>query len=223
MVRKRVRKNNKKVPKGKNVMTNKTLTREIRKLKKMPELKYVNNPQSFNPDYTGAIFPLCNVIAQGQTDNGTRIGDKIRCYRLTIRGRVIGNSTSTTTQQNVRVIVFRFMDEKGTLPVVGNILQYSAAPEIIFSNYTWDYQKSRKILHDKVYSVASDWNSALNTPGYQSERLFKINLPLHMFRTDYNAGTATVNNNGLYILYCSDVNATLPQLNIYWRLTYSDS
>jgi len=130
------------------------------KILNMQEKKYFDSASTANPDNNGHIVSITD-IPQGVTDI-TRVGDKLVVnsielgYMLYKDPGTIVDSEWSFLIMNVRIIVFVWYDD--TNPTVGNILQMGRtgadAWQNVLSPFEHDKKVKRKILYDKMHTVA---------------------------------------------------------------------
>lgn len=186
------------------------INREITKrLDKTVEYKAwdVQNTWSSTP-----VAYRLSAINVGTGDND-RVGDQIKCKNIQLK--LYGLLGGATSPINFRIILFRTNEVDSTSPTVANILQdTTTGPRIYNSPWNLDNMRAGRytILMDKSLSVN------LDTPSRSLNKY--INLKS---RIDYLSG-ATTGKGNIYVLLLSDyVTGSLPTINFYSRLMYTDA
>lgn len=183
--------------------------RMARRLKDMVNTEYkfydVNNASS--PDYTGSLSTL-NTPSQGQTDI-TRIGDSIKVQNLVIRGSIaVGGAANS-----LRMMIL--WDSQAKSSVTSDVLQYVGSVYAPFSPKNYDKRFQTKILHDKVYTLVPNSDSAL--------RIFDLVIPIDQ-HTQFEGGTSTINTGALKILLISATTVpSAPSVTYQARISYTDN
>lgn len=189
-----------------------------------PELKYYDLSLSVNPDYNGTIVNLMNSITQGDTQN-QRNGSKIRLHSIQFKGIMTGNVAANAVSQVVRFMIVLGNNENTTNLTVPNLLQVTGTVNTPYSPYNWDQRSKYTIMKDmtKIVPAGEAVGAATTTnisPGYKPTYI-KMYKRLNKVVT-FNAATINVINHGLYYCFVSDSAASLPQVNGYFRVTYTD-
>jgi len=167
--------------------------------------------------HTGAwtSISLLNLI-QGATSN-TRIGDKIKVKRFTLRGNC-SNNQNTPVDAMMRLVIFRSKEPHNVAQTVNMIM---SDPNNINTLRYMPHKHRFKVYFDQTWTMkaSTDTSSQVYLP-------IKINIPLN-FTCEYNGnvGDATdIERNGLYMILCgTSANPNEPRLNYNCRFTYYDS
>lgn len=164
-----------------------------------------------NPTYSGTVVDLTSLIAQGSA-NGARIGDSLKLQNLTIRFYLEMDSTPASNEQH-RVIIYR--DQQNAITSGALMLQTTGNIFAPISVKNADNKYSSNILLDRHMTFA-------NYAGGQVSRRFDVVIPLN-FHVHYAAGTSTVKDNALKILFISDtVAASITAVRYYAQMSYTD-
>lgn len=184
-----------------------------RTLNKQVELKYYaaadNTYGAISYNGTDFMQPFSQ-MAQGDTDS-TRDGDRIFMKEFRFRvGVKIGSATPTF----LRIICFQW--HPTTVPVYANILldQHNTACAPL-SDFCHDTRQEYRILSDDLVQV-----DTVAHPAACVEHAIKSGFVPNV---QFQAGSATVGTNHIYILAVSDVNLNGPQVVVYTKLLYTDS
>ncbi len=185
--------------------------KEVRKLKRMvkPEVKIFDlGTTEINPNIAGIIAPLLN-IAGGNT-SATRDGVVIRPVWFTLRWSMIQDGAATRT--NVRCIVVRDkIQEQATIPAVLDVLK--------IADVLSPYGNLIRGRFQKFYDVTVNMDQVLRQ-SFVSRRLTRT---LKFGETKYIGAAATdIFKNGMYIIFLSTLNATLPQVRWNAQMYFTD-
>lgn len=171
------------------------------------------------PYYSNAIdvvdtgtFSKMTGVPQGTTDV-TRIGDRLEISNLKVRYDI----KPAVTEANLRVIVFQYLEDDATAPVLGSVLETGVVNA--FAN--WDEVRSNKvkIMYDRMLRVPASSDAdvfaketRLNFYGKKVPRKF----------IQFDNATSTGNNH-VYCLLLSDKATTGgPTVNLRWELEFYD-
>lgn len=205
----------KKYSKAKKVVP-KTVKQYVKaKIAKSIEDKYIDTTISDQGGSLGGSITSFAHPDQG-TDNGQRIGDKIR--PTFIRFRYDVNLKSTATRGCVgRVIVFHW--KPATTPLVSDILAYSGLVNITNSPYNENIKSQYRILYDKTMNLNTNTAEIMHyKKNIKRSKMMRIQI------APGNLGSST-GNNKLYIIYCdNEVGGTEgSQWTFVARLYYEDA
>ncbi len=161
------------------------------------ELKTLdNNVSAIAVNSTAAVTAI--VPPAAGSSHSTRDGDSLYYKSLHLRGIVDCDAAQDLT---MRVIVFQWMENDATAPVVADILQDTAAGRNITSFYLKNPQKQFRIIDDSLYL----WDSNVA----QAPKVWSVVCKGRQFgrhKPDFDAGALTGNGN-FYILTCSSTTA----------------
>lgn len=155
--------------------------------------------------YTGALIPLC-YPAQG-VGASQREGDSIKLKNLTIRGEFVFNGTNA---ENTRLIIFN--DKENASTTAGDILEYTGSAVSVYSGKNPNLRFDTKILYDKTFTLDSS----------NPIRRFDIVLKCG-WHTNFAAGTTTIENNSLKLLFIGQQAAAGATLSFIAKTTYIDN
>jgi len=185
-----------------------------------PETKYVDITIASTPNWNGSTFDLLSTITQGIGDFTTRVGDKISLKSLTARLTVDGDFNNVPSQI-IRIIILKYKQPTALTLNPSNVLTPALLGTINAVNApkTYDQRFLTKILFDKTYTVREQTVCELNSK-------FRFSLK-GIYPQWQNAGSGSANQltDGLWCLVVSDQNPAnpLPDVNIVYRLTYTDA
>lgn len=193
-------------------------------VKGIQQLKYFNY---FNVgqliDWAGAVVKLSSPI-QGQGDT-QRIGDTIKCTSLNLSYSIANPSAGTTApaslEQIVRVIVFRWLPQDSTAPILGDVMNTTLSQYAVFTQYNDDKRDQFEVLYDKSHKVSSYQNGFAGS-SLVAQHYIKCNKKI-----EYTTGTTNGTGN-IYMLYVSDQNSGIPSgekalMSYYSTLRYTNS
>jgi hypothetical protein len=178
------------------------IRQEVHKqLAKEFELKFVTQSSGVTVDYSGTAYLITN-IAQADTDT-SREGDQIRARRVRVHGIcVVGDSYNV-----MRVALVRW--RPATTPTLAELFETTGsniAPMSTMPQH--DKRPSAIILKDKFL--------VLDT--YHPTRKFHFDLNLD-WKIQFVAGSATTQQDALYIVYISDSGAATHP-SIVWEAKF---
>jgi len=189
---------------------------EIRKLINVEEKVKNVTVTSVTTSSSGTI-DLLTAIGQG-TDINQRVGDSIRCQKLTYSLLCTRNGTDGC----VRAIIFRDTENQGSTPSATDLLEAVSGTLSIVTPYTWfnhnsNAQKNRfVILLDDVLTVSSsEPNAVISVKFSQNE------MKHTRFRGTTDAASSSAEG-ALFLLIITDQAANQPKVTWYSRLTYTD-
>lgn len=180
-----------------------------------PETKFIDAGFVNTAQTTTMSLVQMNIMAQGTT-NTTRVGNKVQCRGIEVRGSV-GLPTSPDNAVNVRVGLVVDFQANGVVPTVGEIWNNLAPAPNVFAHRNLNYIERFKVLKDELIGLSADG------PGIQP---FVWHIPAD-FVTKYigNAGTiADIETGALYFYSYSDETtaATNPLLAVTARFKFVD-
>ena len=187
-----------------------------------PELKWydtgvnltalANAPDSDNPAYSQVL--TFNNIAQGDSANGTRNGNKICVKKITVRGKVEVDANSDAVWENVvshghlcRVVLYIDNSPNGSVPTfdeffhtdptnAGQLYDYNRIP----------YKDRFKVIMDKWLAippsyVVYDGHEFHTTGNYRHfKKSFSLDLPILFSDGTNNQSAIQRNNIGMWIM-----------------------
>ncbi len=188
------------------------------------EQKFHDSKVTFsNIDNAGVVLNLSN-IAQGD-DVTERTGDSILLRKLEFRLLAVPGSAST--RNLMRIILFRDMQQDGTDPTVGQVLEDSGTVYSVISPLAYFYADGNgrverfKILHDEVME--------LNTVKYPlREMAYEKHFnsgSIHIWYDATASADASNREGALYVLLLSDISGANngPSGSYYSRITFTDN
>lgn len=176
-----------------------------------PELKIIDFAQTATMPNAGDIECL-SLIGQGSGSNA-RNGVSVKYDSLRMNW-ILYSSTATTTatNQNARIIVFKDSSSNGVMPTITELLN-SASVVAQFNN---DYKDRFRILHDKCYSlsIAGDRNKCIT-----------IELPLgtHGFYSGSNNTIAEVRSANIFVAFIGQNTTTETNYIFESRIWFYDN
>lgn len=209
-------------------------------LRKNSELKYHYVAQPYLAVFSGTgrvLVDICAGIPQGILDNN-RIGDQITMKSLHISGELVaGTGPNSHPIVNYRIMVFQYKSQDNN-PAITEILIPSLANATVavpaaasgpFSGRHVDYMTTYHVLYDKMYTTYGSNGLALlngNSNTGQSKRFsFQVSLKYAIKKVQYEAGSLTLNTNGLYMMITTDKPTLVndPTVKFESHLRYTDS
>lgn len=182
--------------------------------------------------YTGSVFNLVDNLQVGTGTAGSgRIGLKVKPMKLSLRLQIIGNPT-TTINQAIRLIVFKYRHEGGSSPTVAQMLQLSGSANAYLSFYNWANTNEGQyhILYDQIHTVSgSQIQTNTSATAYVSFDKYEKIITLNFFGKKINpmmtftSSANTIDDGGLYLLAISDTVTNGPYLSYYSRFVYEDA
>jgi hypothetical protein len=160
-----------------------------------------------SPAQTGTSVDFTALITQGDGDQN-RDGDSIKLVRLLLDLSAQPNSGGLVSQF-VRVMVVRSHDEAVTPSQVINV-DATAYTHVGLRN--WDYKGQYTCLWDHCFVMDA------YHPTHRKQLSFELNS-----HVQFNAGTATVNNGAIQLLYWSTATSLLPSLTYQAALEFVDN
>jgi len=197
--------------------------RKINALQRAVELKTTDTSDlADSVPYDGANSIAVFTPAQGNT-NVERVGDQIQPKWIELRGSVNYNTTSSNTNQTVRITVCRskqrFTPAANTAGDDATALyQSGGGASAVFSPFDYENRRHFVVLHDETFTVG-------DTGGHLSEIPFsiKINCP-KSYELEFDEGTTSAEGGQYYLVMTSDTaNASNPPFVAYFlRGWYTD-
>jgi len=169
------------------------------------EYKYFDINETANVDYNGYLPSLCTPT-QGDGDQ-QRDGDRLKMQNLTFRGRLVRN----TADCMVRVIIG--IDKQVKVTTAADVLEStgaSTAGPISPKNYDKRFQT--KILYDRRFNLTAD----------MPVRFVNINKAINTHE-QFTNGTTTMQSGRLFAIFISNINANVPSMQYYSRVTFTDN
>lgn len=183
---------------------------EIRKLINI-ETKIVETIGSTTTqaDTTGVVVPLTQ-MEQGLDYINNRVGDSIKLQKIEIRYRMTINSSTTNTQ--VRVILFRDLDGYGTAPTIADVLQTVS----ILSPENFLKKDRFSILYDELVTLDA---------GGDSSAVGDIHIP-HEGHVKYLGSTSAAASNGkgsvYFLVLSNETSVNSPFFAHHERVYFTD-
>lgn len=157
---------------------------------------------------SGGVIPL-SLIGQG-SDYNQRNGNSVKLTSMYMRAYFDISTSQPWTQ--IRTLVFRDMEGRGSLPAVTDVLETANVTSPL--NHL---NGSRfKILFDKFQGFS---NQGTNTQHFKIFR--KLNTHLKFQGT--TAAQASLDEGAIYVLFISDQATNIPAVTYYSRLRYIDN
>lgn len=184
-----------------------------KQIRKDIETKYADTQWNIGIPGAGTITDLTN-IAQGVSDL-ERVGDKISLRGLRLKMGVF--SSNNADPAICRITVFQWHpDTAFSLPTVGKLFTYTAAPDIVYSPFVHDQANQFQILFDKVVITQT------NTQIEHVKIMRKVNMKYAKKAVHYSGGGVT-GSEKLYISIQTNSPTTNPGVFGFTRLYYDDA
>jgi len=185
---------------------------EIRKLINV-ESKVIDTYQT-NTDFTsdGVIVPISRIAQGGDYNN--RIGDSIRLQNIEVRIRLF-KKVSSDTQTVCRAILFRDLDNMGTVPTVASLIKYDTQVSAPLSTFEYLSKERYSILADELLSFDTNNTTAILH--------WKMEHPGHILYYTGNANEAADGKGSLYLCFISDETTDAPNFAFVSRVTFTDN
>lgn len=149
-------------------------------------------------------------------DQGTGVTNRIAqvVQPSMIRGRIIFTLQSTTVENYVRIMVFRWHQDSGTdAPQVAELLTDTDSNISTLSFCNWDKRQRYTVLFDKT--VQLETKDTL-------EKQVKFNLSSKKRWTATDTGTPSTHKGGIYMLVISNSLTSPPYIRGVFRITFKD-
>jgi len=179
---------------------------EIRKLINI-ETKIAEATGTSSIDTAGAVTSM-SLIAQG-LDYQNRIGDSIKLQRIEFRVRwTVGTGTGTF----IRTLLVRDLDNYGTKPTLGDVLQ------------TVSVLSPKDYLNADRFSILYDELGTLNQSDANSVSMYNEPHEGHVKYLGTTAADASNGKGSLYMMFLSNeaAGATAPTVVLHTRIYYTD-
>ncbi len=188
---------------------------EIRKLINV-EMKYIESNTQSATTQNGTITYLCG-IGQGDDFNG-RDGDSVRVVKFQLNGCVF-RSASSTANEAVRIMVVRDLQNAGSAPSGGDILETLGTALAPYQHLDGlngpDYNNRFTVVYDELFTInASDQNRLFR---FESDHACHIK-----FRGTTN-GTSSAGSGSYWLLAVSNSSVNTPTVDFVSRITYTDN
>lgn len=179
---------------------------EIRKLINI-ETKIAEATGTSSIDTAGAVTSI-SLIAQG-LDYQNRIGDSIKLQRIEFRVRW---TVGTGTASFIRTLLVRDLDNYGTKPALGDVLQ------------TVSVLSPKDYLNADRFSILYDELGTLNQSDANSVSTFDMAHEGHVKYLGTTAADASSGKGSLYLMFLSSetAGANAPTVVLHSRLYYTD-
>ena len=174
------------------------------------EIKRVDTTSTGTITNAGTVTSL-SLIAEGN-DYNQRDGHSIKA--ISLEGRVNASSYNASTNNVLRWIVFRDLEQSGTQPTPAQLLESVAGAYAPVSSFQHDNTERFEILHDQSVAVSYDRPAVLS---------MGLKLGCHVRFSGTTAADASNKEGHLYALMISADGANGPALNAYYRLSYVDN
>ncbi len=180
-------------------------------LQKALEIKHVTyDVTALATSWSGSISQNLNSTIQGSNDT-ERIGDSIFCNSLYLGLNLVKGNDDCT----VRVI--GFWDKQNTILNPADLIDSVGGPLATVSDIHIDQRRDWARVFDKKFVLTSS-----NTSTAMWVKRFKLRK-----RTQFNQGTANINQGRLALMYITDIAvgqpiADYPIINAFGRVYYTD-
>lgn len=201
--------------KKKKYVKKKTSTTALvkRMMNKVQEKKYNDFVIDVNPDTSGIILDLTNIL-QGDSDF-TRDGDQLNLLQWRLTSHII-NADNTNA---VRMIVFRWnVSTSYRVPVVSDILSFAGYPLACIpdADYVFDNKRAKQfsVLYDTILGLGNAGPNII----CKMKKSYVNGLPIN-YEASGGVGTGK-----LFMLLVSDSNVVAhPRVTGVFRTIYTDS
>lgn len=209
-------------PRRKNRPNVKSLSRKVRKIQGMIELKEKDLFAVGNIITPTLVpFSIIGAIALG-TGNGGRMGTDIRATSIQWRVCFNKNATAAATVPKIRMMIFWDQQCNGADPAIASVLDLTTVTVPTLAPYNSVNQKRFKILFDKLFTLTSGsavGDELTNTIVFRGKR--KLSRVVK-YATGAGGSVASLNTNNLVCLLVSDAAANSPTSDIGFRFIYQD-
>lgn len=188
---------------------------QLKKLKRVlnTEEKIYDLTTNFSVVTAATVVSLL-APAQGDAFN-QRDGDSVRPLNLEFKWILDNNILNTTLPFQARILIFRATGERGSIPVISDILESVTAGANIVSPHRYSTRERYNVLYDHTEHVTpGGWDNAT------SDGAFTTRLSGH---TLYTPGATTVEDGGLYLVVVSDTTSDAPAFRYGARTWFSDT
>lgn len=172
---------------------------------------------------TGLVRCLCATIATGNGQSN-RVGAKIYCHKLDIKGTVtlVTDATNTLMNANVKVAVIWVRHTGGTAPTWLDVYKTAS----IDSLRNLDNTANIRVLWSRDLRVTNDQGTVASSTTSSATRRFQLHLPMKgdMIHYDDNAGAeANLDQGSIYMIaFCDQYASSDIYLGADTRLRYTD-
>lgn len=200
-----------------------TVTAVVRKeLRKKTDWKYTDSAvAATGVSNGGQIISLCGNLTRGDLGYDQFEGNTIRPQAITLKYYFHTNQIFNT----VRLMVFQWFDS--STPAVSGVLQSTGVSSLVTISPTLTTNKPlMKVLYDCTHAIAPTASDATFTNvAHGITQPVTVYIPGKRLRpVKFNSTTTARQDGDLFILVISDdVAPTHPVINLYSRLTFSDS
>ena len=187
----------------------------IRKLVNIEFKRFDINANGSTTSQAGSAYQLSQ-IAQG-TDNGQRVGNSLRCQRLSFRAHILINGSATRSA--VRAIIVRDLENTGSAPAGSDVLTSAGGANCVTSNYAYTTHGIGTL--PGRFTILFDETVTLSITGNQNA-LFKLDLPMSQHIRYSGSGATHTKEGSLWLLlFCNEATNTA---TIDWNanLLYTD-
>jgi hypothetical protein len=174
------------------------------------ETKFLDTNSSGTASQSGSVEYLSG-IAQGLTSE-TRVGDSLRIQRFAVKFSV----STTLTIADVRVIIFRDLQNRGATPTGSDLLSDSGGAGAALSQRNWDNKRTR-------FSILSDDLISLSSAAVPNANLTYTST--HNGHIYYKGTTAAVTDaaeGSVFMMVLTDQSATAPSYRFSSRIEFTD-
>lgn len=196
------------------------------------ELKAIDNDAANYQVNTTGTFTLLNGCVQG-TDFDERVGRKILCSSVYIRGSVVlenANDLSagvTAGAQQCRMILFVDMQPNAATPATTDLLKEASPTSQLNLNNRDRFRvlKDKTFFMDPLITTAANASNAFNRTGYNVKVFRRLNI-----ETIYNSGNVgnigDISSNAIYMFWIGTAVAgtdTDSNAKVSTRLRFTDN
>lgn len=185
---------------------------EIRKLINVEE-KYVDLTGNPNFDYTGTAVYLSG-LSQGDTVS-TREGNSIKIQKIKFNYNLVWSTGLT----QARVLIVRDLQNQGATITCNDVLESTGNVYAPLSMI--DYINGP--LQNKRFSIVYDNMTTLDQYHPVKSFQFESSHDCHVYFRDTGSTVASAGNGSYFLLIISNVLASTPNINFYWRMEFTDN
>lgn len=194
------------------------LQREVHKLAKQPELKWLDGLSSANVSSGSTLFSFPNPIqsATTQQSENTRIGDKITVKSIDVKFDI---DAFVGLLFRLTIFVYK-QSSQASIPNIGELYETGTAGWTVsfypISPFRMDYKPQYQILYDKVYTFGQGFTGGVTT---ETKYIHVHKIMNHAIR--YISGSVD-GSHKLYMFISTDTSTSSP-FNVYTRTIFLDS
>jgi len=183
---------------------------------KAPEVKYKELPLTNSTMVNAGVITHLTALSNG-TDSVSRLGNEVKPAFLSIRYRVVGNTSGANTDQAFRIMLIQWRTPSGITgpPVMSDLFHDMTDP---YSYAERAYTRQYRVLYNQVGVVSA--NTANPDHLFQD----RISLPGKVMKSiDFDDASSTNVENGLWLIAFSNEVTNSPRMLWTGRFGYTDA